>query len=234
MKYLCNDDQSNKFWEYKINGTSVTVKWGRVGLSGQSKVHNFSSSDDMQKFINKKVAEKMRKNYAPVDDKKLKEEVKTAQQLGHQYKISRMLFVNQKDNKLTHLAKYDPKKWVYVEILNSWKKDITRLLLSKNESYEITGGVTEGYKSITYGQKSPTSGNFVNAVRGILRRLSEQVVEVVKARITLSGARKLDMGGDEQEYATAALDALESMNITNMDKSVVSKFATMGTRVLDL
>lgn len=233
-KYLCKEDQSNKFWEYKIDGNNVLVKWGRVGLDGQAKVHHFDNPADVERFITKKTREKERKGYNKVDAKELKQETQTAQQLGHQYKISRMLFVSQKGNKLTRISKYDPKKWVYVEILNSWKKDIVRLLLSKTESFKIAGGITESSGTITYGHKTQTSGNFVDAVRGVLRRLSEQVVEAIKTiKFAAVGARNLfDENGSPPSHELS--EALESVDTTGIDEKVVSNFACVGARVLEL
>jgi predicted DNA-binding WGR domain protein len=237
--FINKTKQSNKFWEYTVNGNSVTVAYGRVGRAPQDKTHNFSSSYERDAFISKIVQSKIKKGYVESTAKELKEEAVTARQLGTQYKISRMLFVGQKGRKLTRINNYDPKKYVYVEILNSWKKDITRLLLSKTESFIISGGVTEAGRTITYGNKSNTSGSFVNAVRGVLRRLSEQLVEVVKTvKFAAMGARKLfDDDEDEDqspEYANSMALVLDQVDCSGFDSKVVSRFASMGARVLEL
>jgi predicted DNA-binding WGR domain protein len=236
--YHNKTQQSNKYWEYTINGNTVIVKWGRVGGKGQTKTHRLGSSYEAQSKVNSLIKSKLKKGYTLSDEKEMKEETKTARMLGIQYKISRMLFVSQKGNKLTQISQYDPKKYVYVEILNSWKKDITRLLLTKTDSYLITGGVTESNRTITYGHKTSTSGRFVNGVRGVLRRLSEQLVEVIKTiKFAAVGARKLfdDDDDDSAPLQTQTLNlALAQVDSTGVDTAVVSKFASMGARVLDL
>jgi len=239
--YLCQEKQHNKTWEYKIVGLTVTVKYGRVGSTMKTQVKNFGSSSARDAFIAKKIRDKTnpKKGYVLVDEKKAKQEAQTAKMLGIQYKISRMEFVSHKGRKLTRISNYDPKKYVYVEILNSWKKDITRLLLSKTESFLITGGVTEANRSITYGSKIPTSGRFVEGVRGVLRRLSEQLVEVIKTiKFAAVGARKLfddeDDDSSPQQFTQEFSLVFDQVDSAGVDKAVVSRFASMGVRVLEL
>ncbi len=238
--YLCQEKQHNKSWEYIISGLTVTYKYGRVGSTITTKVKTYSSSAARDKEIAAKVRNKtgVKKGYVLVNEKKIKEESKTARQLGIQNKISRMDFVNLKGNKLTKISSYDPKKYVYVEILNSWKKTRTRLLLSKTESFELTGGVQEQNRTITFGRKTPAGGNFVNAVRGVLRRLSEQLVEVIKTiKFAAVGVRKLfdDDDDDGDPVPTQAFSlALGQVDSAGVDSAVISKFASMGVRVLEL
>lgn len=238
--YINKTKQSNKFWEYDINGMSVTVRYGRVGRKAQAKTHNFGSSYDRDIFISKIVKQKEKKGYVLSSKKALKEEIVTAKLLGTQYKISRMEFVSQKGRKLTRINNYDPKKWVYVEVLNSWKKDITRLLLSKTESFLITGGVTEAGRTITYGTKKSGQGSsFIGGVRSVLRRLSEQLVEVIKTvKFAAMGSRKLfdddDETGADPSYAASMSLVLDQVDTAGIDTSVVSRFASVGARVLEL
>jgi predicted DNA-binding WGR domain protein len=238
--YICQEKQHNKSWEYTINGLTVTYEYGRVGSTLVKKVKTYSSTFARDKEIAAKIRNKTsaKKGYVLADEKKIKEETKTARQLGIQNKISRMDFVSLKGNKITKISSYDPKKYVYVEVLNSWKKTITRLLLSKTDSYELTGGVTEANRTITFGRKTPTGGNFVTAVRGVLRRLSEQLVEVIKTiKFAAVGARKLfdDDDDDSAPLPTQSLNlALAQVDSAGVDSAVVSKFASMGARVLDL
>lgn len=235
--YLCQEEQHNKLWRYTVNNLSVTTEFGRVGQSLRATTKSFGSLIERDRFIAQKIREKERKGYVLATSKKVKEETQTAQQLGTQYKISRMLFVSQKGNKLSRITNYDPKKFVYVEVLNSWKKTITRLLLSKTQSFEITGGVSENGRTITYGTKTLTSSSFIAGVRGVLRRLSEQVVELVKTvKFAAAGARKLfdDDGEPSAAAAPAFASILSQVDHAGVDDKIVSKFASMGARVLEL
>ncbi|MFB7370782.1 DUF4132 domain-containing protein [Streptomyces sp. NPDC056222] len=56
-------DGSAKFWEAEAAGTSVTVRFGRVGTDGQTRVKEFDSSEAAQSYLAKAVAEKERKGY---------------------------------------------------------------------------------------------------------------------------------------------------------------------------
>ncbi|MFD8634560.1 WGR and DUF4132 domain-containing protein [Streptomyces sp. NPDC059533] len=58
------DGGSAKFWEAGAEGTSVTVRFGRVGTAGQTRVKEFDSAADAQSYLVKSVAEKERKGYA--------------------------------------------------------------------------------------------------------------------------------------------------------------------------
>lgn len=58
------DGGSAKFWEAEAEGTSVTVRFGRTGTAGQTRVKEFSSAADAQSHLVKSIAEKERKGYA--------------------------------------------------------------------------------------------------------------------------------------------------------------------------
>ncbi|MGW6704936.1 WGR and DUF4132 domain-containing protein [Streptomyces sp. NPDC054956] len=57
---------SAKFWEAEGEGTSVTVRFGRTGTAGQTRVKEFASPADAQSHLVKAIAEKERKGYAEV------------------------------------------------------------------------------------------------------------------------------------------------------------------------
>ncbi|MEU6883311.1 DUF4132 domain-containing protein [Streptomyces sp. NPDC046712] len=60
-------DGSDKFWEAESVGTSVTVRFGRSGTEGQTRVKEFDSLAAAQSFLVKAIAEKERKGYKEVD-----------------------------------------------------------------------------------------------------------------------------------------------------------------------
>lgn len=57
------DDKSAKFWEVTTDGTTVTVRYGKIGTTGQSKSKEFPDADAAAKHMNKLVAEKTGKGY---------------------------------------------------------------------------------------------------------------------------------------------------------------------------
>src|SRR5579883_461268 len=180
--YICSEEQHNKFWSYEVDGTSVTTRWGRVGLDGQSKTEELGSGAAVQKFINKKVREKEGKGYKLVTKEKLAEEEATAEELGTRKKIKLIQWVSRKGDELTFLSAYDPKQYIYVEVLHSWNKSIERFLLSKTSSWVIEGGVTEEDRTITVGNLRELIGSHpaVDVVRKTLRKMAETVREALK------------------------------------------------------
>jgi predicted DNA-binding WGR domain protein len=233
--YINNEEQHNKFWEYTQDGLTIHYKWGRIGGNIRTLSKKYGSHGELEKALATKIRSKEKKKYKQKTKKELKQEVQTAKLLGPRFKISRMQFVSQKGNKLTRISNYDPKKYVYVEILNSWKKTITRLLLSKTESFELVGGVSESNRTITYGRKATPDMNFVAGVRSVLRRLSEQLVEVIKTiKFAAVGARKLFDDDDDTNPTQEFALALAQVDTAGIDSKVISNFASMGARVLEL
>ncbi|WP_433724433.1 WGR and DUF4132 domain-containing protein [Actinoplanes sp. CA-051413] len=57
------DGTSAKFWEIDQTGTEVTVRWGRVGTTGQTKVKTFATAAEAAAHEGKLIAEKTRKGY---------------------------------------------------------------------------------------------------------------------------------------------------------------------------
>lgn len=54
---------SRKFWEIAIEGHTVTVRYGRIGTDGQTKVKQHGTPEDAAKDAAKLVAEKTKKGY---------------------------------------------------------------------------------------------------------------------------------------------------------------------------
>jgi len=57
------DGSSDKFWRIRLEGTSFTVHYGRVGTNGQSQTKSFASESIAEKECDKLVAEKLKKGY---------------------------------------------------------------------------------------------------------------------------------------------------------------------------
>jgi predicted DNA-binding WGR domain protein len=55
---------SNKFWSAKVEGSTMTVEWGRVGYNSQKKVHSLLSHQQAVFKFHNLVAEKKSKGYS--------------------------------------------------------------------------------------------------------------------------------------------------------------------------
>jgi predicted DNA-binding WGR domain protein len=54
---------SSKFWEGAVEGTTLTVRFGKIGSAGQTKTKSFASADAARKELAKLIAEKLAKGY---------------------------------------------------------------------------------------------------------------------------------------------------------------------------
>lgn len=234
--YINNGAQHNKFWSHNINGKEVHVKWGRIGGSSDEQIKTFSSDAEVQKFISKKIREKEKKGYKKETKEKLKKEVKTANALGHQNKIKRMLWVSKNNKTLAQIDNYDPNQYVYVEILNSWTKKMTRLLLSKDSNWMVEGGISESGRNIGCNELTKLGYSaFAESVRTILKELAEVVAEALKTvKFAASGVQNLFDDEDFTQPASELTEALAGINTSGFDDSVVHTFAAMGARSLEL
>lgn len=55
---------AHKFYEVRVDGTEVTITFGRIGESGQVRQSSFADHDKAVKAAQKKIGEKVRKGYA--------------------------------------------------------------------------------------------------------------------------------------------------------------------------
>jgi predicted DNA-binding WGR domain protein len=58
---------SNKFWEIKLEGTSVRTRYGKIGTGGQQTLKDFDNADKANKEYDKLVGEKTKKGYEEKD-----------------------------------------------------------------------------------------------------------------------------------------------------------------------
>ncbi|GAB1646229.1 WGR domain-containing protein [Krasilnikovia sp. MM14-A1259] len=56
---------AHKFYEVTVDGTDVTIRYGRIGDRGQLKLSSFATPDKARAEASKKIGEKVRKGYAP-------------------------------------------------------------------------------------------------------------------------------------------------------------------------
>lgn len=57
---------SNKFWEIDLDGSAYTLRWGRIGTSGQEKAFTFPSTLKAKTEADKLIAEKKKKGYQEI------------------------------------------------------------------------------------------------------------------------------------------------------------------------
>lgn len=67
-RYEFSEGKSSKFWEAKVTGDTLTVRFGRLGTDGQTKEKRFPSADAAEKEKTKLVKEKLGKGYIKVAD----------------------------------------------------------------------------------------------------------------------------------------------------------------------
>ncbi|MEU3978632.1 DUF4132 domain-containing protein [Streptomyces sp. NPDC026672] len=60
------DDGSSKFWEAEAEGTTVTVRYGRVGAQGRTQLKELASAPAASAYLANKIAEKERTGYREV------------------------------------------------------------------------------------------------------------------------------------------------------------------------
>ena len=241
-------EHSNKFWGYDIvNATDVKVRWGRIGLAGQDQIKSFGSSYERDRFIAKKTKEKEDEGYKKEEEKRLEKEVVAAKALGTQFKIQRFEFAYRVEKpktaamELNIIGEYNENQWVYVEVLNSWSKEMSRFLLSTKESIEIDN-VSESNRKIFCGSFRPVVSDFVRGVRAYLKHLSEQVVEAVQRRVVGLTSRKLTLDGVVTSNSLVAAGVSASVDVsdeisesTGAAKAVVSRLlGGLGQRKLIL
>jgi predicted DNA-binding WGR domain protein len=244
--YKQQQKDSNKFWSYEITNDdppTVQIKWGRIGLKGQEQTKTFANRAAMQVFIDKKVGEKMRKKYVLSDNKDMKKETEKAQTIGFQYTVPRIEYVAKKSGKLRILQRYDPKHHIYVEVRNSWTKEVKRILLNKTQSYYLGPvAIDMTDREILYDDLNQVlyDDQMVKNVRSLLVDLAKQVRQVVIKKFAALGARKLSILDDDDDLDTnfdsmpEVVSTVEEVVAPWTSKQVVNKFAALGKRVLDL
>ena len=243
--YICQQNASNKFWKYTIlPNNTIQCVWGRLGQDseefGEAKssrrlTKGFGSRYSAEAFVEKKLREKTnKKGYVEKTKKEVKQEQKTAEKLGFRNKIKRMLWVRKSGKKLKTLKQYDPNQWVYVEILDSWSKAITRLLLSKSESHVLTG-VAEDGNTITYARDTFANNTFASAVRDVLRQLAKAVQKVVTIKLADMGIRDLGLTDEPVNFSASDFEEItEAIGDASAESGVICTLAALGVRKLDL
>ena len=64
-RYELDDGSSSKFWTISVDGKSHTVRYGRIGTTGQSNIKTFESADAAASSAQKLIEQKTKKGYKP-------------------------------------------------------------------------------------------------------------------------------------------------------------------------
>lgn len=56
-------EQAAKFWEVAVVDRSLTVRFGKIGTNGQTKVKEFASNTEAEAESEKLIREKLKKGY---------------------------------------------------------------------------------------------------------------------------------------------------------------------------
>ena len=60
------DDKSSKFWEVRVSGTTVQVRYGKIGTDGQTRNKDFPDAAKAQAHADKQIAKKTASGYEEV------------------------------------------------------------------------------------------------------------------------------------------------------------------------
>ena len=63
IRLECRDAQHDKFWEASVSGSTLTVRFGRIGTDGQIKAKKLASADAAKNELEKLIREKLGKGY---------------------------------------------------------------------------------------------------------------------------------------------------------------------------
>lgn len=132
LVYVDTATNSNKFWTAKVEGTQLTVEWGRVGYKAQTKIHQLNNQAQATNKYNNLVFEKRAKGYQ-----------ESQPQIDSNRSISE---INRAINLLNNLRSYVENRnfnAVYVQTLNEYLKIIPTPLGMQIDPYTIFRSVAD-------------------------------------------------------------------------------------------
>jgi predicted DNA-binding WGR domain protein len=62
-RYEFSEGSSSKFWEIKLDGSSFTTTYGKIGTPGQTTLKQWKDASEAKKEYDKLVHEKTKKGY---------------------------------------------------------------------------------------------------------------------------------------------------------------------------
>jgi predicted DNA-binding WGR domain protein len=242
---------NNKWWGYDIvSDTTIRVKWGRIGTTGQEKQYDYGSASERDNWIKKKVREQEREGYKAETDASLAVKTEVAKVLGTRNTIIRTLFVRREENTLHLIGSYEPTQYVYCEVLDSYSsnknKVMHRILLTSEKSFMIDGVPSEDKDERTIEcdaiREVSKMEQLVKGVREYLKRIAQKVAEAAQ-RLVMPGERKLKLGLSNDSDVFVKTEAVESLSDEvfrevesegGASRQVVNQLVGLGMRKLML
>lgn len=244
--FICSEGTSNKWWGYEksADGLTVTVEYARVGLECKKPdIKTFRSSYEADRFINSKVDEKTKKGYRLVQQEELQKEERKANNIGFRNKIDETKWVRLEDKELAEIKNYDPIHWMYVKLTDSWSNETRHFILNRQDAMELES-VTHRAGGLRFARGSRPRGKAAELVEGLRRNLRDLLNEVREAVQTVQfaalGVRKLDIGGDSDEFnvldekVVSETVAKVSSKNSFASAGVIRAFAALGARNLEI
>jgi DNA ligase (NAD+) len=92
------DEKSSKFWEVRVQGATVEVRYGKLGTPGQSQLKEFDDEAAAQKQAEKVMGEKLKGGYVPLskDSKDAGEQTKQLAQKSSTVYVTKKLKLDEK------------------------------------------------------------------------------------------------------------------------------------------
>lgn len=208
-----NQGNHNKFWSYVIlNNNSVRLKWGRIGGNEQSQLKSFTSYKLLQRFVEKKISEKIKKGYEFKTQEEHQNNQDIYKNLGSRNKIIDLKFCDLKDGKLRYINEYDENKYILIDVEDSWNKNKKYYMISKDDNF---GVIIENNK---IKGRFQCEQNVIDAIRSILVAYNLYVIKKYKevyGNVKKVGSRKLCLDSND-----------------NISDGVAKKIISLGSRKL--
>jgi len=64
--FVCDSVSGGKFWRVCLDGNTVFIAFGKLETEGQNTFKDFETSEQAEKFMNKKIQEKQKKGYQEI------------------------------------------------------------------------------------------------------------------------------------------------------------------------
>jgi predicted DNA-binding WGR domain protein len=180
-KFIYADDKSNKFWTIESEGSSYTVKYGKVGTAGKTQTEVFTDEDACKKAVEKLIAAKIKKGYVETDE--LLTTAKTDKPAAKRYRTFVKAFETEEDKEdddedyMVNVINVDDKDHVIAAIETLIKKIKDTDFLEEIEERGLRFGIVKNkilvdeiYSFYNYAAK-------YEDVRPLLQKLCKQIID---------------------------------------------------------
>lgn len=233
--FINKEGSSNKYWQYRfVDNYTIEKQWGRIGSTPSSQIKKFNSNMAAHSYIAREIDKKLHKGYVESTGDSLNKEEHIASALGIRWKIDEVHFlaepyVNHK-TKLQISNNYDKSCGLYVKLVESWNDDIAGIILSPDMDIKCNATTIDGVLHIN--NMAHCDYKFSRNVRNAVKHLINTVNETIK-KFAVVGTRAISVNGiDTQPLSNT--DKSEIAKITGAGHQAISKFASIGSRTIDI